>query len=402
MLKHSLSHSLMVLQFCLLIMASACSKPKVSPSTDPGGGPVPDPPHTSIPAELVGTWYAADNAQPLSTDWEKGTFQGQPGYKDFRTMVFTGNGLNAIEYTSEVYVSGSTTTNYLYKITGTLEYSANPSRLQFHGVSGKMRIFKGTNTTYTEKDIITSDVVKYFSVLTDLANASGVINAKRFDGANSWSVKYLKVENNGSGGGGESSGNPYSTPPSSGTYVKVGDKYFPTVTIGNREWTSVNYYGAGGINISSKINYGTFYRFTDLNSIPVPAGWRIANQDDYKNLLASQNITFDPVWNSTDGSDLESKKKLGKLMASTGWLKQDGYENNASGFNAVPANIQVTSGTPNGEGTNCVLWTGQKDGDDNPIAFKIIQMPSDTYAAFSSYSQGYNPVYAPVRLVRSK
>lgn len=403
MLKQSVSHIFLVFQFFMLIMTSACSKEKVSASPDPGtgGGPDPDPPHTSVPASLVGTWFAADNSQPLTIDWEKGTFQGQAGYKDFRTMVFTANGLNAIEYTSEVYVSGNTTLNYLYKITGTLEYTANPSKLQFHAVSGKVRIFQGGSSTYIEKDIITSDVVKYYSVLTDLSPAPGVINAKRFDGGNSWSVKYLQVTDNG-GGGGQSPDDAYSTPPSSGSYLKIGDKYFPTIKIGNREWTAVNFYGGDGINISNKVQYGTFYRFTDLNKIPVPAGWRIANQSDYKNLLASQNIPFDEVWNSTDGADLDSKKKLGHLMATSGWLKQDGYEDNAAGFGAVPANIQVTSGTPNGEGSNCVLWTGEKDSEDNPIAFKIIQMPSDTYATFSAYSQGYNPVYAPVRLVRNK
>ncbi len=400
MLKQSLSHAILVLRFFVVIMASACSKKDnlPAPGSNPGGGPDPSPPYTSVPAGLVGTWYPADNIQPLTVDWEKGTFQGEAGYKDFRTMVFTANGQNAIEYSSEVFVNGNNTIKHLYKITGTLEYSADPSKLEFHAVSGKMRVFNGT--AYTESNIIPSDIAKYYSVLKDLVAAPDVLNAKRFDGGNSYSVKYLKVT--GNEGGGQSSDDAYSTPPATGTYIKIGNKYFPTVTIGNREWTSVNYYGTDGINIAGKIKYGTFYRFTDLNKIPVPSGWRIATQDDYKNLLASQNISFDPVWNSTDGSDQESKKRLGKLMSATGWLKQDGYETNASGFNAVPANIQVTSGTPNGEGSNCVLWTGEKDSDDLPVAFKIIQMPSDTYAAFSSYSEGYNPVYAPVRLVRNK
>jgi uncharacterized protein (TIGR02145 family) len=384
-------------------MTSACSKAKVSPGTDTGSdGPDQNPPHTSIPAQLVGTWYRSDNNQPLTVDWQTGTFQGEAGFKEFRTMVFTANGLNATEYYSEVFVSGSSTLNYLYKLTGTLEYSASSSKLQFHAISGKMRIFKSGTSGYTEKDITASDIARYYSVLTNVQAADGVINAQRFDGGNSWSVKYLKVNGNENGGGNGTPGDAYSTPPGTGTYVKIGNKYFPTITIGNHEWTSVNYYGDGAMNVADKIHYGTFYRFTDLNQIPVPAGWRIANLADYKSLLASQNIPFDEVWNSTDGSDLESKKKLGHLMATTGWLKQDGYEDNTSKFGAVPANIKVSTGTANGEGTNCVLWTGEKDGNNDPIAFKIIQMPSDTYATFSSYSEGYNPVYAPVRLVRNK
>lgn len=399
MLRQTVSGTLLVLQLLIIVMAQACSKPAVSGTPDSSGGPDPNPPHTSIPPELVGTWYRSDNAQPLTIDWEKGTFQGEAGYKEFRTMVFTANGLNAVEYSSEVYVSGNTTLNYLYKITGTLEYSASPSKLEFHAVSGKMRIFIGTNNNYTEKDIIPSDVAKYFSVLTNLEPAPGVINAKRFNGGNSWSVKYLQAT---AGNGGGAADDPYSAPPATGTYVKIGNKYFPTVTIGNREWTSLNYYGDGGINVSGKTQYGTYYRFADLNKVTVPSGWRIANQADYKSLLASQNIPFDAVWNSTDGSDLDSKKKLGHLMASTGWKKQDGYEDNTTGFGAVPSDIKVTSGTSNGEGTNCVLWTGEKDANNDPVAFKIIQMPSDTYAAISSFSEGYNPVYAPVRLVRNK
>ncbi|UOQ71543.1 hypothetical protein MUN79_23470 [Hymenobacter cellulosilyticus] len=164
---------------------------------------------------------------------------------------------------------------------------------------------------------------------------------------------------------------------------------------------SVNYAGNGGIKVGTKPHYGTFFKHADLNTIPVPAGWRIPTKQDYVKLLASQGLTLNS-WESTDGADLASKRRLGQLMATSGWLKQDGYATNSSGFTAVPANLQVTNGSPNGEGTNCLLWTAEKNAEDSPVAFQIIQLPSDTYAAFGSYAVGYNPAHLPVRLVRDK
>ncbi|GAB3044251.1 hypothetical protein [Spirosoma pulveris] len=59
-------------------------------------------PSTAIPDEFVGTWFASHNEGPLTINWEKGTFQGEQGFREFRTMVFTQAGTNALEYTSEV------------------------------------------------------------------------------------------------------------------------------------------------------------------------------------------------------------------------------------------------------------------------------------------------------------
>lgn len=140
----------------------------------------------------------------------------------------------------------------------------------------------------------------------------------------------------------------------------------------------------------------------DLKDIQIPDGWRIPTKQDYLKLLASQGTEFDEVWETTDGSDLQTKKLLGQLMATTGWLKQDGFASNKSGFNAVPANLQVTEGNPNGEGSNCLLWTSESDAEGNPVAFKIIQLPSDTYASFGSYIIGFNPPHIPVRFVKDK
>ncbi len=184
--------------------------------------------------------------------------------------------------------------------------------------------------------------------------------------------------------------------------MKIGNQYYPTVSIASQEWTSVNYAGTGGIQDNDKPHYGTFFKRADINNIALPEGWRIPTKQDYIQLLKSQGIAFDETWETTDGDDLQSKKLLGQLMSVTGWLKEDGYANNKSGFNAVPANIRVTNGNPHGEGTNCVLWTAEFDEDENPVAFTIIQLPSDTYSSLRTYPVGYNAPHLPLRFVRNK
>lgn len=386
---------------------SSCSKEKVTPGENGGNVEVPNTPSTSIPDHLVGTWYASHNTNPLTDNWEKKTFQGEAGFREFRTMVFTKDGKNAIEYTSEVYSkSGGEETQYLYKITGTLEYQANPAQLTFHAQSGVMRIFSNKSAGYQESPIKAESLKSYYSVLrnpqgTTFPNQTNHLKAQRFDGGNQYSVEYTKVGNEvPTTPGGDGS---YSKPPTSGSYVQIGKQYYPTVTIGSQEWMSVNYDGGvGGLKHPTKPQYGTFYKYADLpNMIKIPAGWRLPSRQDFIKLLASQGLTLND-WGSTDGEDLASKKKLGQLMSATGWKKQDGYANNRSGFNALPGNLQVTNGNPNGEGTNCLLWTSELNDDEIPYAFEIIQLPSDTYAKFGNYPVGYNPPHLPVRLVRDK
>jgi uncharacterized protein (TIGR02145 family) len=365
-------------------------------------------PFTSIPDELVGTWYADHNKEPLLVNWEKGTFQGEPGFREFRTMVFTKNGKEAVEYTSEVYVSGDEEKQYLYKITGTLEYKKSPATLTFHAQSGKMRVFSNKSQGYKESAIASKDLKTYQSVLFDpeattFTSSANYLTAKRKDGDNHFSVRYIKVDGTvPPGDSGPNPSGPYSTPPSSGTYVKIGNQYYPTVSIASQEWTSVNYAGTGGIQDNDKPHYGTFFKRADINNIALPEGWRIPTKQDYIQLLKSQGIAFDETWETTDGDDLQSKKLLGQLMSVTGWLKEDGYANNKSGFNAVPANIRVVNGNPHGEGTNCVLWTSDFDKDENPVAFTIIQLPSDTYSSLRTYPVGYNAPHLPLRFVRNK
>ncbi len=377
--------------------------PPTNPGTpgNPGTPQIPNTPVTAIPDELVGTWYADGNRNPLTENWDQGTFQGETGFREFRTMVFTKDGREAIEYTSGVY-SGK---QVMFKRTGTLEYkTGTPRSLTFHPQQGRVRVFNGA--TYQEIDLVNDQWETYLSVLvnpeaTTFTSSPNYLTAQRSNGNATYSVKYAKAGGTTAPGGPTHPGDPYGTPPATGTYLKIADKYYPTVTIGNLEWMAVNYAGTGGIKDSDKPHFGTFYKWMDLKDIPVPAGWRLPTKADYLALLRSQGLVL-TAWESTDGEDVASKKLLGQLMATTGWLKQDGYATNKSGFAAVPANFRGTEAKPNGEGTRCVLWTSEVNSSESPIVFQIVQLPGETYASFTTFPIGYYPQHLPLRLVRNK
>jgi len=390
-----------------VLFTMALSGCKHDPS-DPGEvGPLPiDPPPietpcTAIPDEFVGTWYASHNEGPLTANWENGTFQGEQGFREFRTMTFTQDGKNAVEYTTAVYNAGDETRQRFYKIMGTLEYKANPAAIVFHAQSGTMRVFSNKYTGYRESPIVQSDLQKYQTVwekpqATNMTTTTNYLTATIIDQDGRYSVKYQKVTLTPTP---TPSNLPSTTPPATGSFVKMGSLYYPTARVGNQEWMTANYAGPGSLKEASKPHYGTFLEYAELKNVPVPSGWRIPTRQDYEKLLQSQGLTV-YAW-GTDGDDLQSKKLLGQLMASTGWTKQDGYANNQSGFNAVPADVRRPRGTNYGEGTNCVLWTADKDSGDNPLVFNIIQMPSSTYANFSPQPIGYSPTLTPLRLVRN-
>ena len=174
-----------------------------------------------------------------------------------------------------------------------------------------MRIFSNKMPGYQESPIRDKDLKVYQSVLFDpeattFSNSTNYLTARRKDGGNHFSVKYVQAGSSTARGAGDPNG-PYANPPASGTYVAIGSGYYPTVTIGNLEWTAVNYAGTGGITDSDNPHYGTFFKHADLKTIELPAGWRIPTRQDYLALLESQDITYDTTWLSTDGEDLPSK-----------------------------------------------------------------------------------------------
>jgi uncharacterized protein (TIGR02145 family) len=387
---------------------SSCKHDAVTP-TGPGNPAeqptIPNTPATTIPDELVGTWFADSNTGPLTTNWDQGTFQGEQGFKEFRTMEFTKDGKDAVEYSTEVFNYGGETQKRFYKLTGTLEYTSRtaPTTLTFHAQKGVMRVYSTNYTGYKESYIILADLQKYASTLLDaqattFPTTTNYLNAQRTTGGTSYAVKYRKYT--GTGGTIPPAGL-YTAPPATGTYVQIRNLYYPTIVIGNLEWMAVNYAGPGGITDSNKPQYGTFFKYADLSAIPIPAGWRLPSQQDYENLLATQGLQLDQ-WGSTDPTDLASKRKVGQLQAPNVWSKQDGFATNTSGFTALPANLRVTNGGPNGEGTRGLWWTSDHDANTDPLAFQIVQLPSDTYASIYAWPTGFNPPHLPVRLVRNR
>ncbi|MBO0952875.1 FISUMP domain-containing protein [Fibrella forsythiae] len=378
-----------------------------TPGVDPPGIETPtepplETPFTPIPDELVGTWFADHNEGPLTIDWQKGTFQGEQGFREFRTMVFAKDGRNAVEYTTEVANVGNETRQIFYKITGTLVYQDNPASLTFYAQSGIRRVFSSAYSGYRDAPILASDMQRYRIVwekpqATNMSSAKNFLTATITDRNGRYSVKYEKV---GSASQRPTTGLPSTTPITTGTSVKIGVLYYPTVLIGNQEWLATNYAGPGSLKENSKPEYGTFLEYADLKNVPLPTGWRIPTRQDYVTLLESQGITvYD--W-GTDGDDVTSKRLLGQLMATDAWTKKDGYANNLSGFNAIPADVRRPNGTNYGEGSNCTLWTSGRDSQDSPLVFNIIQLPGSTYARFTPQALSTFPTLTPLRLVKTR
>jgi uncharacterized protein (TIGR02145 family) len=396
---------LTLLSSCL----GSCKQESVdSPTPNPGDGEEPstgtpiDRPFTAIPDEYVGIWYAYHNDGPLTDTWTQGTFQGEQGFREFRTMVFTADGRNAVEYTSEVYNQGDETLQIIYKITGTLVYKATPASITFHAQSGIRRTFSNKYPGYKDAAIMAKDMQNYQVVwekpqATNMSTTTNYMTTTITDRSGRYESKYQKVSAVSTT---PTAGLPSTTPITTGTSVKIGTLYYPTVRIGNQEWLVTNYAGPGSLNERNKPQYGTFMEYADLAKIPLPAGWRIPSRQDYTSLLESQGITvYD--W-GTNGEDVTSKRLLGQLMATDEWTKKDGYANNKSGFNAMPADVRRPRGVNNGEGTNCILWISDRSSEDNPMSFSLIQLPGDTYATFGQQVIGYGPMLIPVRLVRDR
>lgn len=405
-MHHFTKMTLLIL--ALLMTGLVSCKPDLTPNptaeppdTPSGEAPV-DPPFTTVPEEFVGTWFASHNEGPLTTSWEKGLFQGEPGFREFRTMIFTPTGRDAIEYTTEVVNLPNETRQICYRITGTLVYQNSPASLTFHAQIGIRRVFSTAYSGYRDTPIQPSDMQKYRVIwenpqATSMSFARNFLTATIIDKSGRYSVTYEKA---GSGSSTPIAGLPSPKPITGGSSVKIGDLYYPTVVIGRQEWLATNYAGPSRLNESAKPQYGTFLELADLKRIPLPAGWRVPSRQDYMELLQSQGLTV-YEW-GTDGDDVPSKRLLGQLMATTGWTKQDGYATNQSGFTAIPADVRRLNGTNYGEGSNCTLWTSDRDSQDNPLVFNIIQLPGSTYARFSPQPLGTVPTLTPARLVRDR
>ncbi len=409
---HRLPHLTAWLFLLLTLLSSALGscqqEPAAAPTPalpdgteSPTGTPI-DKPFTAIPDEYVGTWFASHNEGPLTENWAAGTFQGEQGFREFRTMVFTPDGRNAVEYTTQTYNDQGETLQIIYKLTGTLVYKASPASITFHAQAGIRRTFSNKYPGYKEATIIAKDMQAYQIVwekpqATNMSSTTNYLTATINTESGRFESKYQKVSGVSST---PTTGLPSTSPITTGTSVKVGTLYYPTVRIGHQEWLATNYAGPGSLTERNKPHYGTFLEYADLATLQLPAGWRIPSRQDYTTLLESQGLTvYD--W-GTNGEDVASKRLLGQLMATDAWTKKDGYANNQSGFNAMPADVRRPKGVNNGEGTNCTLWISDRNSEDSPMSFNIIQLPGDTYATFTSQAISYAPMLIPLRLVRDR
>ena len=122
--------------------------------------------------------------------------------------------------------------------------------------------------------------------------------------------------------------------------ITINGTAYPTITIGNQVWTSVNYAGPGGKDADPSVDaktYGKYYAASDLSTITLPAGWRIPTREDFNTLLKSF-----PEAILVSGNYIAFKTASEALRSTTGWPKGNG--NNLSGFNAAAAGDFSTVG----------------------------------------------------------
>jgi uncharacterized protein (TIGR02145 family) len=117
--------------------------------------------------------------------------------------------------------------------------------------------------------------------------------------------------------------------------IAINGTIYPTVIIGNRTWTSVNYNGFGGLNYNSSTtndaNYGKLYTLDEAKAIALPPGWRLPTKADFVDLMKIANI----VVSDSDGGYYLDEGGSKKLRSKNDWSYQNG--DNSLGFNALPA-----------------------------------------------------------------
>ena len=373
---------------------------------------------TAVSPDFVGTWYPTITLDhPLSQNWENKTFIGSEGFEDYRTMVFTADGKNAVEYKANLAGGVGCFNKYV----GNLVQEG--STLRFYPTHGFLRIHKNGSIT-TDRRMTKADFdnsPSFHSVLTNCqVNTNGGVTT--LTGRRDIDVAYRKVAGSGNGGGNGTPGGVYATPPPTGTYVKIGVQYYPTVTIGNQEWMAVNYAGPsplpdGSVSGYSVLEDGRYYSWRDAvavaGSANVPAGWRLPTRQDFITLLASQGVTINDLgYTATvelnDGT--AGARNLYKLLADSRWSGRGdnggSVSVNATGFAAIPADFKNTlGGGMNGYNANCYLWSGSSyaDNDSQAWNFGIRRFSNSITANLDPINKGGSSIVLyPFRLVKDK
>jgi uncharacterized protein (TIGR02145 family) len=120
--------------------------------------------------------------------------------------------------------------------------------------------------------------------------------------------------------------------------ITISGTVYPTIKIGQQEWTAVNYDGPGGVAghfYAPNPNYKKFYTQADLAGLKLPAGWRIPTVADFNKLMSNFTTQKD-----TDGNFVVDYDKTLALKSTSEWeisYPSDKQGTNTSGFNAYPA-----------------------------------------------------------------
>lgn len=125
---------------------------------------------------------------------------------------------------------------------------------------------------------------------------------------------------------------------SNNSTVTISGDAYPTIKIGQQEWTTVNYNGPGGKAENFFVknpNFKRYYTLSDVASLKLPDGWRIPTMADYNKLLSNFTTSKD-----TEGQYVASLDQSLALKSTSGWdmpSSDDKQGSNTSGFNAYPA-----------------------------------------------------------------
>jgi uncharacterized protein (TIGR02145 family) len=117
--------------------------------------------------------------------------------------------------------------------------------------------------------------------------------------------------------------------------VAIGGITYPTVTIGNQVWTTVNYNGTGGYHADAQSQYGSYYTQSQALAITLPSGWRVPTMNDYSILLSNFSSQKDDAGYYEIGDDAA-------FLSTSGWSGVQGT--NRTGFNALPGGLFQVSG----------------------------------------------------------
>ena len=182
--------------------------------------------------------------------------------------------------------------------------------------------------------------------------------------------------------------------PQNSNSVTINGTIYPTVTIGNQVWTTINYSGAGGYHSADHNQFGDYYTQSQALAISLPAGWRVPSISDYNTLMS--NFT-------TNDKDNYGYFKLNQAEAaplvSTAWTSLI-IGTNRSGFNAQEAGFfSGQTQTYNDGGGSAYFMTSDVSNQNGMLGFSI--------TGNGAYIEGapniaVNITYYSLRFVRNK